>query len=269
MFNRYKESAEYINNIINFEPEIGMILGSGLGDLANEVENPTIILYNDIPNFKKSNVEGHENKMIFGNLCGKKVVIMQGRYHFYEGYNQEDVTYPVRIMKLLGVNKLIVTNAAGGVNKEFPGDLMIINDHINFSGTNPLIGKNIDEFGTRFPDMSMSYNKDLVSIAKKAADELNICIRDGVYMFFSGPSYETPAEVRMARVLGADAVGMSTVPEVIVANHCGIDVIGISCITNMAAGVLDKKLCHDEVIETTKIAKDNFSKLIRRIVSEI
>lgn len=195
---------------------------------------------------------------------------MRGRFHYYEGYTPEDIVLPVRVMKLLGVRVLIVTNAAGGVNTDFaPGDLMVIRDHINYSGLNPLIGKNHDEFGVRFPDMSKAYDPVLASVAHKTAEGLGIRLRDGVYIWFSGPSYETPAEIRMARTLGADAVGMSTVPEVIAARHCGIDVLGITCITNMAAGILDQPLTSEEVIETGNRVRADFAALIGGIIKAI
>ena len=195
---------------------------------------------------------------------------MQGRFHYYEGYKMEEVTFPIRVMKLLGVKTLIVTNAAGAVNTSFkPGDLMIITDHINLSGNNPLIGENLDLFGPRFPDMSNAYNKELRKIAKNVANSINIDIKEGVYAMMSGPTYETPAEIKMIRTLGGDAVGMSTVPEVIVANHCGIKVIGISCMTNMAAGILEQPLNHEEVIETSNKVKNNFIKLMETLIKEI
>lgn len=266
------KAAEYIKSKIsglNLAPKTGIILGSGLGELAQEIDGVSIP-YSDIPGFRTSSVQGHEGSLVVGNLCGKTVVAMKGRFHFYEGHSMSDVIFPIRVMKLLGIEQLIVTNAAGGVNTGFkPGDLMLIKDHINMLGTNPLIGKNFDELGPRFPDMSQAYNKDLLRIAKKVANELGVEVREGVYTAVTGPCYETPAEVRMLRTLGTDAVGMSTVPEVITANHMRIKVLGISCITNMACGILDKPLSHDEVIETTNVVKQNFSKLVKTIVSLI
>lgn len=267
---QYDESVEYIKKKINKLPEIAMIMGSGLGELADEISNPVIIKYSEIPNFPTSVVEGHKNQLVIGEFCGKEVIIMQGRTHYYEGYTQKEITYPVRVFNKLGIKRIIITNAAGGCNVEFnPGDLMVINDHINFSGSNPLIGANYAEFGPRFPDMSYAYDKNGLELVKSCASDLGIDIREGVYMYFSGPSYETPAEIKMAKILGADAVGMSTVPEVIVAKHCDMQVIGISCITNMAAGILDRPLNHEEVIETTNRVKQNFSSLIRRIVDKL
>ena len=264
LLKQIKESKRYIEEKLDKMPEIGLILGSGLGILADEIEDKTIIKYGDIPNFPKSTVEGHKGQLVIGRLEGKRVIAMQGRFHFYEGYSQGEVTFPVRVMAALGVNKLLVTNAAGGANKDYtPGDLMLITDHINFSLTNPLIGKNIDELGPRFPDMSHGYDKGLMDIARNCAKELGMSLKEGTYMFLTGPNYETPAEVRMASYLGADAVGMSTVPEVIVAVHNGMKVLGISCITNMAAGILDQPLDHGEVIETTQRVKKEFISLVK------
>ena len=270
LFDKIVESADYIKSKINETPQIGLILGSGLGVLADEIENPIKISYDEIPNFPVSTVEGHKGQLVIGKLEGKTVIAMQGRFHYYEGYTMKDITFPVRVMKELGIETIFVTNAAGGSNKDFkPGDLMIITDHINLGGYNPLIGKNDDRLGVRFPDMSSAYNREYIDIAKKCAKELDINIKEGVYAFFTGPVYETPAEVRMARILGADAVGMSTVPEVIVASHSNLKVIGISCITNMAAGILDQPLNHEEVIETTQKVKSEFLSLVKSIVSEI
>jgi purine-nucleoside phosphorylase len=267
---RIKEACEYIKSKISGIPEIALILGSGLGSLAEEVENKIEIKYSDIPHFPVSTVAGHAGQFVYGSLEGKKVIMMQGRFHFYEGYDVKTVTFPVRVLKMLGAEKLIVTNAAGGVNTDFnPGDLMLITDCINFSGANPLIGRNLDEFGPRFPDMSSPFNRDLINVALEAAKEQGVEIRRGTYFMFSGPNYETPAEIRMVRTLGGDAVGMSTVTEVIAANHSGMKVLGISCITNMAAGILDQPLNHEEVIETSNRVKDNFKKLVRGIIKKM
>lgn len=268
MFNKVETAAGFIKGKMNGAiPEIGLILGSGLGVLADEIENPVKIPYGDIPEFPVSTVEGHAGQLVIGNLGGKTVLAMQGRFHFYEGYPMEKVTFPVRVMKQLGIETLIVTNAAGSVNESFkPGDLMIINDHINMMGTNPLIGPNDERFGPRFPDMSEAYNKELRVKAREIATSLGIDVKEGVYIGNSGPAYETPAEVRMARILGGDAVGMSTVPEVIVARHCGMKVLGISCLTNMAAGILDQPLSHTEVIETTERVKSDFLEFVKAIV---
>ncbi|NIK12360.1 purine-nucleoside phosphorylase [Alkalibacillus sp. S2W] len=263
-----QESEQYISQQLNAsKPTIGLILGSGLGILAEEIENPVTIPYSEIPHFPQSTVSGHKGQLVIGELQGKQVVAMQGRFHYYEGYDMQHVTFPVRVMKQLGVEKLLVTNAAGGINESFdPGDLMIIQDHINNMGDNPLIGKNIDELGPRFPDMSEAYDRDLRKLAEAAAADLNLSVRKGVYVGNTGPTYETASEVKMLRTLGGDAVGMSTVPEVIVANHAGIDVLGISCISNMAAGILDQPLSHDEVIETTEKVRQQFIQLVKQIL---
>lgn len=269
-YQQITEAAQYLKSIYKNTPKIGLILGSGLGVLGEEVENATKIPYENIPNFPVSTVEGHAGQLVFGTINGVEVVVMQGRFHYYEGYSFEKVTFPIRVMKELGVEKLIVTNAAGGVNTEFkPGDLMIINDHINNFGTNPLIGPNDSKLGVRFPDMSTAYCKDLRALAKEVADSLSIDVKEGVYVGNTGPTYETPAEVRMLRVIGGDAVGMSTVPEVIVANHAGLKCLGISCISNMAAGILDQPLHHEEVIETTEKVKADFLKLVKEVVKRM
>lgn len=270
MFEKIQESVEFINSKTNVKPKIGLILGSGLGVLGDEIENSVKIKYDEIPNFPVSTVEGHAGCLVIGQLEGKEVVAMQGRFHYYEGYSQKEITFPVRVMKALGVETIIVTNAAGGANKSFkPGDLMVINDHINLSGSNPLMGRNEDQLGVRFPDMSTAYTPKYVDLVKECAKELNMSLQEGVYAYFSGPTYETPAEVRMAQILGADAVGMSTAPEVIVASHSKMDVVGISCITNMAAGILDQPLDHEEVIETTQKVKSEFLSLVKNIVKKI
>lgn len=252
------------------KPLIAMILGSGLGDYAHGLENPIYISYNDIPGFLQSTVEGHAGQFVIGEKFGKTVLAMQGRFHFYEGYSQEEITIPVRVMKALGIDLLLITNAAGGVNVNFTeGALMLITDHINFSGTNPLMGKNLDEFGPRFPDMSTVYCPQLRQQLLSATKKAGITLEQGVYMFFSGPCYETPAEVRFARFCGGDAVGMSTVPEAIVAAHCQMKVLGISCITNMAAGVLEQALDHGDVIEVAKRVKADFTQVLDLVVEEL
>ncbi len=268
--NKIIEACEFIKERIEKAPDIGLILGSGLGSMADEVQNRIVIKYSEIPNFPLSTVEGHAGQFVYGTLEGKSVIMMQGRFHFYEGYDLKTVTFPVRVLKMLGIETLIVTNAAGGVKLDFkPGDLMVITDCINYSGANPLIGKNLDEFGPRFPDMSAPFNKELIDLALTSSRDENIPVVQGTYFMFSGPNYETPAEIRMVRVLGGDAVGMSTVPEVITANHSGIKVLGISCITNMAAGILNQPLSHQEVIETSNMARDNFQRLVRSIVKRM
>ena len=250
--------------------EIGLILGSGLSESMGALPNVQSISYRDIPDFPIPTVPGHHGEWICGDLSGKRVFVMRGRFHYYEGYSPEDITLPVRVMRRLGVKTLIVTNAAGGVNLGFsPGDLMLITDTINFSGVNPLIGANLDGFGERFPDMTREFDPELIEIAKKAAAERGLTLREGVYMWFSGPSFETPAEIRMARILGADAVGMSTVPEVIVARHCGMRVLGISCVTNMAAGVDDAPLDHVDVLAVGERVRAGFYGLIEAVVSGV
>lgn len=253
----------------NFKPEIGIILGSGLGELADEYCDYAIS-YNDIPNFIKSTVQGHKGRLVFAEIEGKKIVMMQGRSHFYEGHSMSAITYPVKVMKLLGVKTLILTNAAGSVNENFkPADLMLITDHINNMGSNPLIGPNDNTLGERFPDMTEVYKKSLIEIAKKCAVKLGLVIQEGVYWANSGPSYETPAEIKMIRQLGGDAVGMSTVPEAIVANYCGLNVLGISCITNAASSDTSGKLSHEEVIDAANNAKTKFKSLILEIIKYI
>lgn len=264
------ESSEYLRSKLNILPEIGIILGSGLGEMAELLEEKVIIKYSDVPNMVATTVKGHVGQFVCGKLKGKNVIMMQGRFHYYEGNPMELLALPVYIMKNLGVKNLIVTNAAGGVNKSYvPGDLMIINDHINFAFTNPLIGKNDEKIGTRFPDMSNAYDKDLINIAKEVSLKYEIGAKEGVYLMMTGPNYETPAEIRMVRILGGDAVGMSTVPEVIAASHCSIKVLGISCITNMAAGINDKPLNHAEVVETSSRVKDKFKTFVINIVEKM
>ena len=263
-------AVEYINGCVeNFEPEIGIILGSGLGELADEYCKYSIS-YKDIPGFEASTVSGHKGQLVFAEINGKKVVMMQGRFHFYEGHSIQKVVFPVKVMKKLGVKTLIVTNAAGGVNASFnPSDLMIITDHINYMGVNPLIGPNDDTMGERFPDMSEVYTPEYIELVKKVGKELGIELQEGVYMALTGPSYETPAEVRMARIIGADAVGMSTVPEAIVAAWAGMKVIGLSCICNSAAGVSTVGLSHADVIKAANVANSRFKSLVKEVIKKI
>lgn len=273
MTEKYTEAIEKASSFLKSKgvekPEIGLILGSGLGELANEADNAVVVPYEDIPEFPVSTVEGHAGQLVYGDLGGKKVLAMQGRFHYYEGYSMQEVTFPVRVMKALGVGSLVVTNAAGGVNEDFtPGDLMIITDHINMIGVNPLHGPNDNELGPRFTDMSNAYNKEYQRLIEEAASEQDVTVQKGVYMGLSGPTYETPAEVRMVRTLGGDAVGMSTVPEVIVANHAGIKVAGISCITNFAAG-MQENLNHDEVVEVTTRVRETFKSLVKAVISKL
>ncbi len=266
----FKTSADYVKSIIPYEPEIGIILGSGLGNFATNIENPIVINYSDIPNFLVSTVQSHAGKLIFGELEGKKVVCMAGRFHFYEGYDYEQLVIPIRLFKLIGVKKTILTNAAGAVNTDYKvGDIMIIKDHIKLNGASPLCGKNIEEFGPRFFDITDMYTKALREIAVKCSENCGLTIHEGVYMFFTGPQFETPAEIRAARILGADAVGMSTVTEALTAAHCSMPLLALSVMTNMAAGVLDYKLSDEEVgIAAAQIA-DRFSAYVKKIIANI
>ena len=264
-FAQYQESADFIRaKIGSFAPKVAMVLGSGLGFLGDEVEDPICVSYRDIPHFKASTAPGHKGRLVFGTLRGRNVAVMQGRMHHYEGYSYEEVGYAVRVLRLLGCDTLVVTNAAGGVNLDFQaGDLMLITDHIKIFMESPLRGENLPAFGPRFPDASHLYTPALQEVARTAARDLGIPLREGVYMYFPGPQYETPAEVRFARVAGADAVGMSTAPEVIVAGHCGMQVLGFTLVSNLAAGILDQPLSEQEVLDAAEAAKEKFSGLIR------
>lgn len=269
IFEKANKAASYIKEQGVEEVEVGLILGSGLGELADEIENPIVIAYEDIPSFPVSTVEGHAGQLVYGLLGGKKVLALQGRFHYYEGYTMGEVTFPVRVMSSLNAHSIIVTNAAGGVNEDFePGDLMMITDHINFTGTSPLIGPNDEENGPRFPDLSQAYDKEYQSFIEESAKELDLPLKKGVYMGFTGPTYETPAEVRMARIMGGDAVGMSTVSEVIVARHAGLRVAGISCITNLAAG-MGAELNHEDVIEVSTRIRSSFKELIVSLLGKL
>lgn len=261
-------AADYINSRIGGKPQIGIILGSGLGPLVHALEQPSEIDYSEIPGFPRTTVEGHAGKLVYGKLGGKQVLVMKGRFHLYEGYDISQVVFHIRVFSLLGIANLLVTNAAGGVNTDFKaGDLMLITDHISLFAPSPLRGSNLNEFGVRFPDMCNVYDSSLISIAEAAAKEEGIPLKQGIYAFAQGPMFETPAEVRAFRVLGADAVGMSTVPEVIVARHCGMNVMGISCITNMAAGVIGETLNHKEVMETADRVGKRFASLVAKIAA--
>jgi purine-nucleoside phosphorylase len=262
------DTVEFIRARCSLKPVLGFILGSGLGVYADSFRNRVVIPFSELPHFPISTVAGHSGNLIFGNSEGIPAVALQGRVHLYEGYSISEVAFPARILGSLGIRQLFVTNAAGGINTAFrPGDLMMITDHINLMGSNPLVGPNEEELGPRFPDMSEAYDPTLRGIALEVAREQGIDLRQGVYIGLPGPSFETPAEIRMFRTLGADAVGMSTVPEVIVANHMGIRVLGISCITNMAAGILPQKLTHEEVMDTTERASAKFQSLLKGIVT--
>ena len=264
-FAQYQESADYLRGQIGtFTPKVAMILGSGLGYLGDEVEAPIRVPYGQIPHFKTSTAPGHKGQLVFGRLDGQNVAVMQGRLHPYEGYSLEEVTFAVRVLRLLGADTLIVTNAAGCVNLDWePGDLMVIDDQIKMAMDSPLRGPNLPQFGPRFPDCSYLYTPALRQIAHEVAEEQGITLRHGVYMFWTGPHYESPAEVRAARILGADAVGMSTAPEVLVAAHCGMQVLGVSLLSNMAAGILDQPLSEEEVLIAAEAGKEKFSALIR------
>ena len=266
-----QEAAAYVRSALDGRrPEIAITLGSGLGDLAERLDAPLTIPYKEIPHFPVSTVSGHKGQFVCGKLGGKEVLCMQGRFHYYEGYDLKQVTMPVRVMKLLGIDSLLVTNAAGGINTGFhAGTLMLIEDHLNLTGENPLIGENLDAFGDRFFDMTVAYDKEYRTLAKATAEELNVPLATGVYAWLTGPNFETPAEIRYLRTIGADAVGMSTVPEVLVARHSGIRVLGISCITNLAAGMTDNTLSHEEVKETADRVQNEFIRLVTGIVSRM
>jgi purine-nucleoside phosphorylase len=264
------ETIAFIRSKTALKPEIALVLGSGLGGLGDSLEDQLIIPYADLPHFVKSTAPGHKGRLIIGRLGGKTLLCMQGRFHYYEGYSMADITYPVRVMAALGIKTLILTNASGGLKKEIdPGDILLISDHINFMGTNPLIGPNADDFGPRFNDMTNTYTPYLQELARKSAAKLGITLREGIYVGFTGPSYETPAEVCMAQAFGGSAVGMSTVPEAIVARHCGLDVLGLSCVTNPAAGILDKPIDENEVIEAANAAGEKFIRLLVEIIKGI
>ena len=267
---KFLETVEFIKGKINNIPKIAIILGSGLGSLSDDVEDKLVIEYKDIPNFPISTVAGHKGQLIFGKLDGVPVLLMNGRFHYYEGYSLQETTYPIRAFKLLGIETLILTNAAGGINTNFnKGELMIITDQLSFFAESVLRGPNMDEFGERFIDMSNTYNKDYVAKLKEIMLDVTGKCNTGVYAYMKGPTYETPAEIKALRVLGADAVGMSTVPEAVVATHCGIKCAGITCITNMAAGIENEVLSHDDVKETALKAEQNFKKVVKEFIKAI
>lgn len=269
-FNYYKKSSDYVKSRIDFKPEIAIVLGTDLGGLADEIENPVAIPYGEIPNFLVSTAPSHAGKLVLGTLASKKVVCMSGRFHYYEGYSFEQLAAPVRLFKNLGVQKIILTNAAGAVNKAYkPGDVMIITDHINLMGVSPTRGKNIPEFGDRFFDVSNMYAHPLRKIARDCAENSGLIIHEGVYYIFSGPQFETPAEIRAVRILGADAVGMSTVTEALTAAQCSIPVLGLSLMTNMAAGVLDQPISGTEVAETAKKVSVLFQAYVKKILTRL
>ncbi len=266
----YLKMLDIVRSKTDLVPETAIVLGSGLGALADEIDVHSVVDYKEIPDFPVSTVEGHKGRFVFGNIEDKPVVIMQGRVHYYEGYPMESVVLPIRLMRLMGAEKLILTNASGGINKDFnAGDLMLISDHISSFVPNPLIGANIDEFGVRFPDMSDIYSERMRIKAKQTAEKNNIELKEGVYAQFSGPSYECPAEIRMLRTVGVDAVGMSTACEAVTAKHCGFEVCGISCISNMACDITKIPLSHEEVQECADRTAPIFKQLVRELVKTL
>lgn len=270
LYERAEKAARMIRGRTQLESPVAIVLGSGLGGFADELSAATAIPYAEIPGFARATVEGHAGRLVIGKIGDSAVAAMQGRFHFYEGYSLEDVTFPIRVLKLLGVRTLILTNASGALNFEFtPGSLMVITDHLNLLGANPLIGPNDARFGPRFPDLSNTYAHELQEIVLMEARAMGMKMGRGVYASLSGPSYETPAEIHMVRTLGADAVGMSTVPEAIVARHMGMQVVGISCITNLAAGVSDEPVDHSQVMATGEQVREQFTELLRRVVPKL
>ncbi len=266
----FQKSVDYIKQIVPWTPEVAIVLGSCLGPFADTIENPVAIDYRDIPNFLVSTVKSHAGKLIFGTVAGRRVVCMSGRFHSYEGYDFEQLVIPVRVFKLLGAKAVILTNAAGAVNADYrPGDIMIVSDHIKMTGASPLRGKNVDEFGPRFFDVTRMYTPELRKLAWECAEGTGLTVHEGVYFFFTGPQFETPAEIRAARILGGDAVGMSTVTEALTAAHCGMPLLCLSVMTNMAAGVLDRPLTNEEVDETAKMIAGKFSGYVSKIVGRI
>src|SRR3989441_3644290 len=270
LYERAEKAGRVIRARTDADVPVAIVLGSGLGAFADELTDSTSIRYDEIPSFARATVEGHSGRLVIGKTNKVTIAAMQGRFHFYEGYSLEDVTFPIRVLKLLGVRTLILTNAAGSLNTEFtPGSLMVISDHINLMGVNPLIGKNDERFGPRFPDLTSTYDPDLQSMVIEEATAMKIDMRRGVYAALTGPSYETPAEIHMVRTLGADAVGMSTVPEAIVARHMDMQVIGISCITNLAAGVSSRPIDHSQVMEIGESVRGQFTELLRRVIAKL
>ncbi len=264
------ESVEFINKKSKIKPKIAIILGTGLGRLAEDIEEKEVIPYSEIPNFPVSTVQSHSGNLVLGKLGNKEVVAMQGRFHYYEGYSLKEVTFPVRVMQKMGADIIIISNAAGGMNRFFKrGDLMLITDHINLFGDNPLIGPNDEELGPRFPDMSEAYSQELIELTKKIALKEKIRLQEGVYAGLTGPTLETPAEYRFLIKIGADAVGMSTVPEVIVANHMGMKVLGISCITDLAIDGVIVKTSLEEILEAASKAEPIMTKLVKKVIEKI
>lgn len=270
MLEKLKTTVEYIKNRTSFEPEVGIILGTGLGGLVNEIEVQHTLPYEEIPNFPVSTVVGHKGQLIFGTLGGKKVVAMQGRFHYYEGYTMQELIFPVRVMKFLGIKLLIVSNASGGMNPEFSvGDIMVIKDHINLLADNPLIGKNNDELGPRFPDMSEAYDKEIINKALNIAASNNIKVQTGVYAAVSGPCFETPSEYKYIRIIGADCVGMSTIPEVITARHMGLPVFAVSVITDLGIDGKIVEVSHEEVIKAASESEPKMTIIIKELLNQI
>ncbi|HXI23299.1 MAG TPA: purine-nucleoside phosphorylase [Pyrinomonadaceae bacterium] len=270
IYEHAQRAAQFIRSRTSTEPSVAIVLGSGLGAFADELSDATAIGYDEIPGFAHATVEGHAGRLVIGKAGDVALAAMQGRFHFYEGYSLEEVTFPIRVLKLLGVNTLLLTNAAGSLNTELtPGSLMVISDHLNLMGVNPLIGPNEERFGPRFPDLSVAYDPDLQSLVIDEANSMGLSLRRGVYASLTGPSYETPAEIHMVRTLGADAVGMSTVPEAIVARHMDMRVIGISCITNLAAGVSSRPIDHSQVMEIGERVRGQFTELLRRVIAKL
>ena len=270
LYERAEHATRVIRARISVEPRIALVLGSGLGSFADDFEESVAIPYEDIPGFVRSTAQGHAGRLVIGKIENVPVLAMQGRVHYYEGYSLEEVTFPVRTFGLLGVKTLVLTNAAGGINVQLTqGALMVISDHVNLMGVNPLRGPNDERFGPRFPDMSAVYSPELQELVVDEARAIGVEVRRGIYGGLSGPSYETPAEIHLLRALGADAVGMSTVPEAIVARHMGLEVLGISCITNMAAGISDEPINHEEVMATGDRVRETFADLLRRVIGAI
>ena len=267
---KLEETKKYLLDNIKEIPKIGLILGSGLGTLADEIGDAIVIDYKDIPNFPISTVEGHAGELVIGKLMGKQVVAMKGRFHYYEGYSMKEVTFPVRVMKAIGIELLLVTNACGGLNPDlYPGALVVINDHINMTGNNPLIGPNYPELGPRFPDMSDAYDKDLIKLVHRVGEKIGVETHEGVYVSISGPTYSSKAESKMFQLIGADTIGMSTVPEVIVAKHSGIRVIGISCVTDMAIFEGTETISHEQVMAVADKTRPKFINLVKSVIHEV
>jgi purine-nucleoside phosphorylase len=270
IYEKAQEAAQFIKSKFDREIQVALVLGSGLGGFADEIENAVKISYEEIPHFARSTVEGHAGRLVLGEVAGVAVAVQQGRFHYYEGYDLKDVTFPIRVFGLLGIKNLILTNAAGSIDSNFkPGSLMLIHDHLNLMGVNPLRGKNDERFGPRFPDMSEVYSRRLQEIAKTAAKEMDFDLRRGVYCALSGPTYETPSEIHYLRYVGADAVGMSTVPEAIVAKHQGMKILAISCVSNYAAGISEEEINHEEVMEIGKLVAETFKNLLKRVIPKI